>query len=199
MKAESTSNRLSTLVVDDEDSIREGSERILTRMGFQVYKASRGSEGLEILGQHPVAIVLLDLKMPGMDGMEVLAHIQRLNSGILVIIITGYATIETAIEAMKRGAYDFIPKPFEPDQLRMVINRARERIRLTEEAEMLAQERQRNLADLGTEKSRIRTIVESLPNGILVTNVQGQVALINPAFQWLMGIEEDVATGEPVE
>ena len=199
MKPESTSNRLSILVVDDEDSIREGSERILTRMGFQVYKASRGSEGLEILGHHPVEIVLLDLKMPGMDGMEVLAHIQRLNSEILVIIITGYATIETAIEAMKRGAYDFIPKPFEPDQLRMVINRARERIRLTEETEMLAQERQRNLADLGTEKSRIRTIVESLPNGILVTNVQGQVALMNPAFQWLMGIEEDTATGEPIE
>jgi two-component system, OmpR family, phosphate regulon sensor histidine kinase PhoR len=206
VKPENTSNRLSILVVDDEESIREGSERILTRMGYQVYKASRGSEGLEILGQHPVAIVLLDLKMPGMDGMEVLDHIKRLNPEIMVIIITGYATLETAIEAMKQGAYDFIPKPFEPDQLRIVINRARERIRLTEETEKLAQERQRNLADLGTEKSRIRTIVESLPNGVLVTNVQGQVALMNPAFQWLMGIEsgrktipEDMAAGEPID
>jgi two-component system, OmpR family, phosphate regulon sensor histidine kinase PhoR len=206
VKPENTSNRLSILVVDDEESIREGSERILTRMGFQVYKASRGSEGLEVLGQHQVAIVLLDLKMPGMDGMEVLGHIQRLNPEIMVIIITGYATLETAIEAMKQGAYDFIPKPFDPDQLRIVINRAIERIRLTEETEKLAQERQRNLADLGTEKSRIRTIVESLPNGVLVTNVQGQVALMNPAFQWLMGIEsggkttsEDTATGEPIE
>ena len=199
MKPENTSNRLSILVVDDEESIREGSERILTRMGYQVYKASRGSEGLEILGQHPVSIVLLDLKMPGMDGMEVLGHIQRLNSEILVIIITGYATLETAIEAMKQGAYDFIPKPFEPDQLRIVIKRAGERIRLTEETEKLAQERQRNLADLGTEKSRIRTIVESLPNGVLVTNVQGQVALMNPAFQWLMGIEEGTCIGEPID
>ena len=119
-----------------------------------------------------------------------------MNPEILVIIITGYATLETAIEAMKQGAYDFIAKPFEPDQLRIVINRARERIRLTEETEKLAQERQRNLADLGTEKSRIRTIVETLPNGVLVTNVQGQVALMNPAFQWLMGIEEDKTTGE---
>ena len=199
MKPENTSNRLSILVVDDEESIREGSARILTRMGFQVYKASRGSEGLELLNQHPVAIVLLDLKMPGMDGMEVLGHIQRLNPEILVIIITGYATLETAIEAMKQGAYDFIPKPFEPDQLRIVINRAQERIRLTKETERLALERQRNLADLDTEKSRIRTIVESLPNGVLVTNVQGQVALMNPAFQWLMGIEEDTAAGEPIE
>jgi len=199
VKPENTSHRLSILVVDDEESIREGSERVLTRMGYQVYKASRGSEGLEILNQHPVAIVLLDLKMPGMDGMEVLGHIQRLNPEIMVIIITGYATLETAIEAMKQGAYDFIPKPFEPDQLRIVINRASERLRLTEEAEKLAQERQRNLADLGTEKSRIRTIVESLPNGVLVTNVQGQVALINPAFQWLMEIEEEKATGEYIE
>jgi two-component system phosphate regulon sensor histidine kinase PhoR len=196
---ETASDRLSILVVDDEESIREGSERILTRMGYQVYKASRGSEGLEILGRQPVAIVLLDLKMPGMDGMEVLGHIQRLNPEILVIIITGYATLETAIEAMKQGAYDFIPKPFEPDQLRIVINRAGERLRLTEETKKLAQERQRNLADLGTEKSRIRTIVESLPNGVLVTNVQGQVALMNPAFEWLMGIEENTATGEPIE
>jgi two-component system, OmpR family, phosphate regulon sensor histidine kinase PhoR len=206
VRPENTSNRLSILVVDDEESIREGSGRILTRMGYQVYKASRGSEGLEILGSHPIEIVLLDLKMPGMDGMEVLAHIQRLNPEILVIIITGYATLETAVEAMKQGAYDFIAKPFEPDQLRIVINRAKERIRLTEETEKLAQEQQRNLADLGTEKSRIRTIVESLPNGVLVTNVQGQVALMNPAFQWLMGIEsgsktipEDKATGEPIE
>ena len=199
MKPENTSNRLSILVVDDEESIREGSARILMRMGYQVYKASRGSEGLEILDHHPVSIVLLDLKMPGMDGMEVLGHIQRLNPEILVIIITGYATLETAVEAMKQGAYDFIAKPFEPDQLRIVINRASERIRLTEETEKLAQERQRNLADLGTEKSRIRTIVESLPNGVLVTNVQGQVALMNPAFEWLMGIEEDKSTGEPIE
>jgi two-component system, OmpR family, phosphate regulon sensor histidine kinase PhoR len=199
LKPENTSNRLSVLVVDDEESIREGSERILTRMGYQVHKASRGSEGLEILGRQPVSIVLLDLKMPGMDGMEVLGHIQRLNPEIMVIIITGYATLETAIEAMKQGAYDFIAKPFEPDQLRIVINRARERIRLTDETEKLAQERQRNLADLGTEKSRIRTIVETLPNGVLVTNVQGQVALMNPAFQWLMGIEEGKSTGEPIE
>ncbi len=199
MKSETTSNGLSILVVDDEDSIREGSERILTRMGYQVYKASRGSEGLEILERHPISIVLLDLKMPGMDGMEVLGHIQKLNPEILVIIITGYATLETAIDAMKQGAYDFIAKPFEPDQLRIVINRARERIRLTKETEKLALERQRNLADLGTEKSRIRTIVESLPNGVLVTNVQGQVALINPAFQWLMGLEKDMATGDPIE
>ncbi|MFZ3048089.1 MAG: response regulator [Desulfatirhabdiaceae bacterium] len=199
MKPENTSDNLSILVIDDEQSIRDGSERILVRMGFQVYKASRGSDGLAILAENSASIVLLDLKMPGMDGMEVLSQIHQMDPQILVIVITGYATIETAIEAMKKGAYDFIPKPFEPDQLRIVINRAREKIRLTEEAIRLAQERQRNLADLGTEKSRVRTIVESLPNGLLVTNIQGQVVLMNPAFCWLMGIDATRKIGDPVE
>lgn len=190
---------ISILVIDDEESIRTGSERILSRMGYLVFKASKGLEGLDILSSQKIEIVLLDLKMPGMDGMEVLSLIQKLHPDILVIIITGYATLETAIDAMKQGAYDFIPKPFEPDQLRIVVNRAREKIRLKEETKKLALERQRNLADLGAEKSRIRTIVESLPNGVLVTNVSGQIALMNPAFAWLMGIEEDIRPGEPIE
>jgi len=186
------------LVVDDEKSIRDGSERILTRMDFQVSTASRGEEALEILERDRVAIVLLDMKMPGIDGMEVLARIGEMDKGILVIVITGFATVETAIEAMKRGAYDFIPKPFEPDQLRIVVNRARERLRLTEEAEKLDRERLRTLADLDTEKTRTRTIIESLPNGVLVTNAAGQVVLLNPSFANLLGLKQDTVPGSDI-
>ncbi len=196
MKSES---EMTILVIDDEQNIREGSERILSRMGYRVLTAANGQQGLALVQAQPVAIVLLDLKMPGMDGMEVLTHIRLFDPEILVIVITGYATIETAIEAMKKGAYDFIPKPFEPDQLRIVINRARERLRLIDETRRLEKERERNLADLGTEKSRIRTIVETLPNGVLVTNVEGRIALMNPAFRWLMEIEGEVPAGAPVE
>jgi PAS domain S-box-containing protein len=188
---------IKVLVIDDEDGIREGSERILSRMGCDVYGASRGEEGLEILKSRKPDIVLLDLKMPGMDGMEVMRRIHDADRDILVIIITGFATVETAIEAMKKGAYDFIPKPFEPDPLRIVVNRAKETILLRQEAGKLERERRRTLADLGMEKSRIRTIIQSLPNGLVVTNTEGQVVLTNPTFCQLIGQPPGSCTGAP--
>jgi two-component system, OmpR family, phosphate regulon sensor histidine kinase PhoR len=158
-----TDDAIYVLVVDDEQNIRDGSERILKRGGYEVLKAATGLAALELLAEQRVHIVLLDLKMPGMDGMDVLKRIRQLDESILVIVITGFATVETAIEAMKLGAYDFIPKPFEPEQLRIVVNRAAEKLLLTREAQNLEQERNRTLLDLNTEKSRIRTVLESLP------------------------------------
>jgi len=187
------------LVVDDERDIREGSERILKRIGFTVHIADRGDVALKVVKEVHPAIVLLDLKMPGMDGMEVLEHIRQMNEGILVIVITGYATVETAITAMKHGAYDFIPKPFEPDQLRIVVNRAAEKIRLTRDARKLEEEKTRTLSDLDTEKSRIRTIIESLPDGVLVTNASGKVVLINPSCKLLLHLDPDMGPGRQIE
>ena len=190
---------LHILVVDDEQGIREGAERILIRMGFSVSTASRGAEGLEIIYTKPVHIVFLDLKMPGMGGMEVLARIKEFNEKIMVIVVTGFATIETAIEAMKKGAYDFIPKPFEPDSLRMVVRRAQERMELSFEAERLEKERNRTLLDLDNEKSRTRTIIESLPNGVVVTNTEGVVVLMNPAFLWYLNLDATLKPGKRIE
>ena len=189
---------VTVLVVDDEKGIRDGSQRIINRMGCAALTAKNGEEGLGLIETNAVAIVLLDLKMPGIDGMEVLKRIQAMDRDILVIVITGFATIETAIEAMKRGAYDFIPKPFEPDQLRIVVNRAREKIQLKQEALKLELERRRTLADLGTEKSRIHTIIDSIPNGIVVTNAEARVVLMNPAFRRHLNIETDIETGETI-
>ena len=187
------------LIVDDEKSIRDGSERILNRMDFKVLLASRGDEGLEILDREKPAIVLLDMKMPGMSGMEVLDQIRKRDPSVIVIVITGFATIETAIEAMKNGAYDFIPKPFEPDQLRIVVNRARETLRLSWEREQLEKERRRTLADLDTEKSRVHTILNSLPNGVVVTNADGLVVLMNPALRILLELDPCLSAGQPIE
>ncbi len=134
-----------------------------------------------------------------MDGMEVLTRIRERSTEIQVIVITGYATVETAIEAMKQGAYDFIPKPFEPDQLRIVVNRAWEKIHFIQNAKRLEQERNRTLSDLDTEKSRIRTIIESFPSGVIVTDPKGRVVLMNPAFRQLLGIDDSVKAGNRIE
>ena len=187
------------LVVDDEQDIRDGSERILTRIGCKVLKAPRGDKALEILEKEGASIVLLDLKMPGMDGIEVLGRIRKMDEEILVIVITGYATVETAIEAMKLGAYDFISKPFEPDQLRIVVNRAWEKIRLTQQAEKLEEDRRRTLSDLDTEKSRLHTIMEYLPNGVMVTNTRGQVVLMNQAFRQLLNLDSGLQLGSLID
>lgn len=192
------SQDLHILVVDDERDIRDGSERILARQGYQVTKATNGEEALQRVEETPFAIVLLDLKMPGMDGLEVLRRIRESHPETLIIVITGYATIETAIEAMKRGAYDFMPKPFKPDQLRIVVDRAVERMRLTEEARRLEAERQRTLKDLHLEQSRTRTVIRALPDGVIVTTPDAHVALMNPACTRLIGLPEDFLPGEHI-
>jgi DNA-binding NtrC family response regulator len=146
------------LVVDDEKDIRDGCERILRRMGCEVLKTSRGDEAIHILksSEQPVSIVLLDLKMPGMDGMEVLAHIRETDPNILVIIISGFSTIETAVKAIKQGAYHFIPKPFEPDHMRRIVGRA---------CETLWEQKKR--VDIDTEENCMRPPMRSVSNGVL--------------------------------
>jgi PAS domain S-box-containing protein len=190
---------MKVMVVDDEEHIRLAVDRILSRQGCQVSKAANGQEALSILEQEPIEVVFLDLMMPGMDGMEVHKHIKDIDPSILVIIITGYATVETAIEAMKQGAYDFIPKPFEAEQLRIVASRALEKIDLTREAERLEEERRKTLFDLSTEKSRTRSIVEAMPNGVLVTNAQGQVVLMNQAARRHLELDDTCRIGGRVQ
>jgi len=190
---------LNVLVVDDEENIRIAVERILRRLNCQVFKAANGQEALDLLERQSVSVVLLDLKMPGMDGMEVQKKIRQIDESILIIIITGYATLETAINAMKQGAYDFIPKPFDKDHLRLVAGRALEKVRLSREAARLEEERRRTLFDLSTEQSRIRTIVESLPNGVIVTNNQGRVVLMNQEAQKSLCLSESYGIGGRIE
>ena len=151
-------------------------------MDCRVYLASCGEEGLDFLKTGTASVILLDLMMPGIGGMEVLHQVRDLYPDVLIVVLTGFATIETAVEAMKNGAYDFLSKPVMPDQLRIVAKRALETHRLIQQTAKLKEEQQRTLIDLDTEKSRIRNIIELLPNGIMVTDTTGLVAFLNPAF-----------------
>ncbi len=115
---------LKILVIDDERGIREGCRRILESENYQVLLAEDGAKGLELARTDQVAVALIDLKMPGIDGLEVLREIRKINSEIIPIIVSGHGTIESAVEAMKAGAFDFVTKPFTPDQLLKIIDKS---------------------------------------------------------------------------
>jgi len=116
-KQESNAGVSSILVVDDEAVIREGMRRILESEGFRVETSASGRAAVEKIQEREFDVVITDLKMPGMDGIEVLKAIKILQPDVPVIIITGYATVDTAVEAMKNGAFDYIAKPFSPEQI----------------------------------------------------------------------------------
>ena len=128
------------LVVDDDKSMRDACHQILSRQGFQVEEASSARQGLTLLERSSFDVVLLDLVMPDLDGLEALKKIKSLDANCEVIIITGYGSISTAVEAMKAGAFHFLSKPFAPDDLRTVITRALEKRRLNLENIYLRQE-----------------------------------------------------------
>ncbi|MBT8339970.1 MAG: response regulator [Desulfatitalea sp.] len=183
------------LIVDDEARIRDGLVRILTPMGLRPLVADRGAAALDLLESEPVGILLLDLKLPDTDGMQLLQTVRRRHPHIVVIIITGFGSVQTAAEAMRNGAYDLLPKPFEPEQLRLAIQRAQEKMRLESEARTLQQAQLRTLADLSLEKSRTHTIINALPIGVLVTSAAGEVVLLNPTFLNYMALPADTAPG----
>jgi DNA-binding NtrC family response regulator len=105
------------LVIDDEAIVRTSCIRALEPEGYEVKVVSSGKEGIESLEKEPYALVLLDLKMPDMDGIEVLNKIKESWPETKVIIITGYSTVETAVQALRLGAFNFVEKPFTPDTL----------------------------------------------------------------------------------
>jgi DNA-binding NtrC family response regulator len=115
---------MNILVVDDESVIREGLTRILERDEFSVETAKNGHAAIELLQQKEFELIITDLKMPGMSGFEVLNAVKVLQPDIPVIMITGFATVETAVEAMKSGTVDYIVKPFTPDQILEKVHRA---------------------------------------------------------------------------
>jgi two-component system response regulator HydG len=132
--------RAQILVVDDDKTMRDACHQILTRQGFQVEQAASARQGLGLLERRSFDVILLDLVMPDLDGLETLKKIKAVDNDCEVIIITGYGSIPTAVEAMKAGAFHFLSKPFAPDDLRTVLTRALEKRRLNLENIYLRQE-----------------------------------------------------------
>jgi DNA-binding NtrC family response regulator len=150
------------LIVDDELVVRDSLGKWFTSEGYTARPVASGREALEVIQQMDFDIALIDIKMPGMDGMELQARLQEADSDLLVVIMTGYASVDTAVQALKRGAYDYITKPVDPDELSHLVDKALEHRRTRREVVRLRE----NLSEVapGTEligkSPAIRKVVE---------------------------------------
>ncbi len=172
------------LVVDDEPRIRDACQMVLEEMGFEVALAPDGSQGLARIKERHFDIILVDLMMPVLSGFDVLSEVREQHPDTVVIVITGYATVEHSVEAMRKGAFDFIPKPFTPDQLRAVVSKS---IKYT-----------RALQDITDTKSRLRVMVNRLMDGVLTTDNEQKIVLANPAFLHMIGYYGEDVLGRRV-
>jgi len=181
------------LVIDDEPGIRNGCRRVLEAQGHIVHLAETAEAGLQLLSDHgDAAVALVDLRMPGMGGLEFLTRARELAPEMVSVVMTAYATVETAVEATKRDAYDFVTKPFAPDVLIRVVRKAVERSRLIHERNRLREEREGRLLQLATEQTRLRTIIDSMADGVIVANADDLLVLHNPAA---LSVLRDIGTG----
>lgn len=146
------------LIVDDEKSVRDSLKMVLEFESFEVLFAENGQEALKILNQASADLILLDVKMAGMDGLEVLQRIREKNSDLPVIMISGHGTIDTAVEATKLGAFDFLPKPLDREKLLVTIRNALQQAKLTEEFRKLRESFEGKWQILG-ESVRIKEIL----------------------------------------
>jgi two-component system phosphate regulon sensor histidine kinase PhoR len=175
----------SVLVIDDEKRIRDVCISMLTGEGHEVAGAENAEVGIRMIKNKHFDIILLDLMMPGISGLDALVQIRATHPDTVVIVITGYATLEHSVEAMKKGAFDFISKPFSPGDLLMVINKAVEHFR--------------TLQDIATEKSRMRVMINQLADGVMTTDNQKRIAQANPAFLKMIGFHGPRPIGESVD
>ncbi|WP_425804337.1 sigma-54-dependent transcriptional regulator [Desulfitobacterium sp. Sab5] len=149
------------LIVDDELDMAQNISRLLRPLGVETLIATEGEKGLEMLKSESPALVLTDLMMPGISGMDLLSEAKAWNPDLLVIMITGFGTIAHAVEAIKNGAYDFIAKPFSGDQLRVIVERALEQRRLKEENAHLKHELQtKNVGEIVGQSPELKKTFE---------------------------------------
>ena len=193
--------RPNILVVDDEVGMREGCRRALTSQGFRVSTAEHGAEGLHRLREESFALVLLDAMMPGMSGLELLGAINEYAPNVVCIMITGYATVHLAAQAMKQGAFDFLPKPFTLDELSAVVSRGLEeyRRRMADREQREREEEAYQLERARAETAKLDTI-ESRFMLVLAHELRNPAGVIKNYLQYMRsGLADVNEIGECLE
>jgi len=150
------------LVVDDEEIVRNSLHDWLREDGYTVEAAEDGFKALEKIKENPWDIVLVDLKMPRMDGLELMERIKEIKPEIQIVIITAYATVHTAVEAIKKGAYDYLVKPFNPEEISLLIKRLIASQQLIKEISYLRKElkKQYQFHDLISKSNKMQEVFE---------------------------------------
>ncbi|MFA5087612.1 MAG: sigma-54 dependent transcriptional regulator [Candidatus Omnitrophota bacterium] len=176
-------HKFSILIVDDEPLIRESLYEIFRIEGYIVYMAHSGEEAREMIKTNRINIVIADLKLPEMSGIDLLIDIKKKQPDIEVILITGYGSIETAVKAMRKGAYDYITKPINDNEIKLLINKIVEKLRILEEnknlREMIAQAKRASFCEMigvSEKMQKIYQVIESVANSnatILITGDSG--------------------------
>jgi two-component system sensor histidine kinase/response regulator len=142
MRAQGLGVSYKILIIDDEEVVLDSCAAILEGSDYQMATASDGKHGLKLVQEFQPDLVFVDLKMPGMPGLEVIDRIHTVDPSIVTVVITGFATVSSAVDAMKFGAYDFLPKPFTPDEFRLITRRGLEKRKLVLETAALRKEKE---------------------------------------------------------
>lgn len=187
------------LIVDDEEIIRSGCKHILELNGYSVDLAEDGQSGLKKILHKEYDLVLTDIMMPKMDGMQLLDEIKKTGKEIVTIVITGYATLESAIDAGRKGAFDYLPKPFNPDEMLAKVERGFEQRDHLREIARLREERDSNLLQCSNERARTLTIINSMSEGVIAINLQRQIVLVNPMASKMLRLSEHRIIGTTID
>ena len=178
------------LIVDDEKGLRIGVQRLLEMEGYEVDVAENGAEGIKLGTSKDYDLAVIDLKMPDIEGIEVLKNIKQKFPNTVCFIATAYASYDTAIEATKLGAQSYIPKPFTPEELISELKNGYQKRQLLLEEEKWKREREERLLEVAFEKTRLNTIINSITDGVLVVNKEGLAVLFNPAVFRFLELDE---------
>ena len=180
------------LIVDDEPRMCDSLEVLLSNEGYDTQTAYSGQEALKWLAEGDIDLVLLDIVMPDMNGLEIMDHLREDQLDPLVIVITGHASIDSAVQSLRRGAHDYLRKPFEFDELVKRVENAVEQRRLQKEYEVIN-------GKLRLSEKRYQYLVNNSPDIICTVDLDGSFTYVNPAWERILGHPAEKVVGKTFE
>jgi two-component system cell cycle sensor histidine kinase/response regulator CckA len=180
------------LIVDDEPRMCDSLKVLLSNEGYETQTGYSGQEALACLAKCDIDLVLLDIVMPDMNGLQIMDHIKKQNLDTFVIVITGHASVDSAIESLRRGAYDYLRKPFEFDELLKRVKNALDQKRLKKEYEIIN-------GKLALSEKRYECLVNNSPDIIYTLGLDGSFTYVNPAWEKVLGHKTEEVIGKSFE